>query len=150
MSKTAFRFDGLLTLRRQERAQRRMHLASLLAQQHELEARRTAIEEALAAGRRGEDRAAPGRVDVARLAAAARYEARLRGDLSKLAERQEAMAREIDDRRAAVVEADREVQKLEKLRDHRDDRLRIAQTRAEARLLDERSAGGIIRRGRLG
>ena len=146
MPRFPFPLQSLLVVRRQQREHQRVLLARVLAEEGELETRRTLVERELHDGRhRAHSGAAPGRIDVARLATAGRYEASLRDDLTALAVEQQALGHEIASRRGAVVEADREVQKLEKLRDRHHEQRRVEQSRAETKELDEVSAQRVHR-----
>ncbi len=141
MPRLQFPLQSLLVVRRQQREHQRVLLARVLANQRELETRRALTEHELRDGqRRARGCAAPGRIDVARLATAGQYEASLRDHLAALAVEQQALRQEIASRRGAVLEADREVQKLEKLRDRHHEQRRVEQSRAETKELDEVSA----------
>lgn len=137
---TKFRFQlaTLLKLRETERDQCQTLLAEAaraddaLAEQLtqvELERRQwhTEIREA----------AAPGAVDVERLAAAHRYVGSLLEWEASLQRQRAGLAAEIDRRRQALVKANQEVQALEKLEQRRLERHRLEEGRREAKQLDE-------------
>jgi len=81
--------------------------------------------------------AGPGTVDVDRLVEAQRYELALRAYEQQLAAQREAVAAEIGRRRQVLVEANREVRVLEKLRDRQARRYRADENRRETKQLDE-------------
>ena len=81
--------------------------------------------------------AAPGHVDVDRLIAAQRYEHVLRARSEGLTRQGTRLSEEIEKRRAALVEADRQVRILEKLRDRQMEADRVDGIRREAKELDE-------------
>lgn len=138
MSQFKFRLESLLKLRQADRQQQRVALAEvyrmdeLLAQQlnlitlesKELRNRCLAI-------------AAPGRIDVDRLIAVQRYGQVLRTKSRELAERKSQVTAEIEKRRLALVEADRQVRILEKLRDRQLAAHQTEQSRREVKTLDE-------------
>jgi flagellar export protein FliJ len=79
-------------------------------------------------------------IDVGRLALAGRHAATLRGLVAALTEDERILGEEIERRRQAVVEADRELRALEKMRDRKLAEHAVKQGRAEARRLDEVAA----------
>jgi flagellar export protein FliJ len=133
-----FRLQSLLAVHRMEREQRQLALAEALAVQQALDRERGEVETALAdqlIGSRAT--AAPGRVDADGLAAVHRYMTSLRGRLAALAERERTLVAETEARRQAVVEIDRKLRVIEKLRDRQHERFETECSRAEARELDE-------------
>ena len=81
--------------------------------------------------------AGPGPVDVEQLLESRRYQMTLRGELASLQQQRQAVAAEIERRRQALVEANREVRVLEKLRDRQAERFRDEENRRQIKLLDE-------------
>lgn len=81
--------------------------------------------------------AAPGRIDVDRLIAAQRYEQVLRARSKALTEQTVRVTAEIEQRRLALVEADRQVRVLEKLRDRQLKTYQADELRREVKTLDE-------------
>ena len=79
----------------------------------------------------------PGGLDIDRLVEAQRYELVTRAQQGKVAEQRETVAAEIERRRQALVEADREVRVLEKLRERLAEQRRREGEVREARRLDE-------------
>jgi len=138
MSQFKFRLESVMRLRQADRQQRRAELAEayradeLLARQADLIA-----EEINEVRRNCLAAAAPGRIDVDRLIANQRYEQVLRGKSRTLAERAARVGAEIEKRRQALVEADRQVRVLEKLRDRQLETHRANELRHEVKTLDE-------------
>ena len=135
-----FRLSTLLKLRETTRDECRVHLADARRADAELQHR----EECLAAEQNQLQRdcrtaAGPGAVDLRRLIDAQRYACTLRHQEEELHRQRETLAAEIDRRREAVIEADRDVQSLEKLRDHQADAHRQAAHRQDGKRLDERA-----------
>jgi flagellar export protein FliJ len=140
MPEFQFRLSPLLTVRRRQRELRQTELADALGAGDRLEAQRAAVESELR-DQHSRTRAgtAPGRIDAASLGTAGRYESELRTRLAALATEQVRMAAEIEQARQTLIEADRDVRALEKLRDRRFEEFQSDQRRAERALLDEMS-----------
>jgi len=81
--------------------------------------------------------ASPGTIDIDRLVEAQRYELVARAQQQKIAKQREAVAAEIERRRDALVDADREVRVLEKLRERQIEQHRRDEELREAKRLDE-------------
>ena len=79
----------------------------------------------------------PGGVDIDRLVEAQRYELVTKAQQGKIAQQRETVAAEIERRRQATVEADREVRILEKLRERQAEQHRREEEVREGRRLDE-------------
>ena len=79
----------------------------------------------------------PGPVNVDRLLDAGRYETILKAERHAVDKRRQAVMGEIDRRRQALVEADREVKSLEKLRTQQALRHRQEESRLEIKQMDE-------------
>jgi flagellar export protein FliJ len=77
---------------------------------------------------------------VASLATEQQYEASLRAELAALAQEADTCQREVDARREAVLEANRDLRALEKLRERQHDRHLSDEARAQAIELDEVAA----------
>lgn len=138
MSKFRFRLATLLRLRETTRDERRVQLAETQRTDAELQAQLTRLD--------GEQRqvqsdrrkaAGPGAVDVPRLVETDRYASTLRARETELHRQRETLAAEIDRRRHALLEADREVQTLEKLRQTQSQAHRQEEDRRESKQLDE-------------
>jgi flagellar export protein FliJ len=81
--------------------------------------------------------AGPGEIDIDRLVAAHRCAVGLQARERELREQRQSLAGEIERRRQSLVEADQEVQILEKLQDRRHQAQRLDAERQEAKQLDE-------------
>ena len=138
MPKFHFRLATLLRLREDARDERRVELADSQRADAELEMQLSRLQ-AEQRQLQGECRkaAAPGSVDVSRLAEAQAYAATLREREAGVQRKRQTLAVEIERRRAALLEADRDVQTLEKLRDHQSDAYRQEEDRREGKRLDE-------------
>jgi len=133
-----FRLATLLRLREAARDERRSALAEAFQVDDLLRRQREGVAEELqrlktlcrvAAG--------PGQVDVDRLVEAHRFELALRAHGKALDRQREAVAAEIERRRQALAEANRDVRVLEKLRERQAGRHRKEQDRRERKQLDE-------------
>jgi flagellar protein FliJ len=138
MSKFHFRLATLLRLHQSTRDERRVELAESQRADAELEVQLTQLaaqQERL----RDECRAAagPGEVDCVRLSEAHQYAALLQTQEDELVGQRRALAIEIDRRRQALLEADREVRTLEKLRENQIETHRQNENRQEIKRLDE-------------
>ncbi|BBO34011.1 flagellar export protein FliJ [Lacipirellula parvula] len=111
---TAFEAERILQQQRDE-------LASEAA--HHLESQRAAMRE--------------GAVDVTWLLTTQRYQLALEAQAKVLAEQAAKLAEEVERRRVALVEADREVRVLDKLEERQRANHRAAATLAETKQLDE-------------
>jgi flagellar export protein FliJ len=133
-----FRLETLVKLRAQTRDERRRGLAQALDAAAILANQRTQLlNEQEAARRWVVDQAAMGRVDVDRCLAAGRYGLQLRAQLAALAKQEQQVAAEVERRRQALVEADRQVRTLEKLRERQEERQRLADDRQAVKHMDE-------------
>jgi flagellar protein FliJ len=138
MSKFQFRLAGLLRIRESARDDRRMHLAEVQRADAELQGQLARLElEQKQLQRESRKVASPGAVDVPRLVEAQQYASALRAQQTELRRRRETLAGEIDRRREAVIEADREVRTLEKLCENQAQAHRQAEDQQEGKLLDE-------------
>lgn len=138
MAKFTFRLATLLRLREAFRDERQValteayHADDVLRQhQEELAAEITGLKGAC------REAIAPGQVDVDNLLNAHRYEITLRAAGAQLAHRREQIGAEIERRRQALVEANRDVRVLEKLRERQAERHRDEEAHREIKLLDE-------------
>ena len=138
MAKFRFRLQTLRRLREVHRDELRVRLAEayqaeqIIAQERAaLETERTGLADLQ---RRLVDR---GALDVNRVLAAQRYQLVLEAQSRVLAEQATKLEQEIERRREAVVDADRQVRVLDKLRERREREHRYAAERAESKRLDE-------------
>ncbi len=138
MAQFHFRLATLLRLRESVRDERRVQLADVERADAELQARLTGL-----AGQQRQlqhecrTAAGPGEVDLPRLVEAHQYAAALRAEEAELQQQRQALAVEIDLRRQALVEADRDVQTLEKLRESQQQAHRQEEERQDSKRLDE-------------
>jgi flagellar protein FliJ len=133
-----FRLAPVLKLREAARDERRLELAEAYRVDDLLRQRQEQTGEELEMLRENCRRAAsPGVVDVDRLVESQRYELNLRSQERELQRQREGVSAEIERRRLALVEADREVKVLEKLRQKQAERHQQEQNRREIKLLDE-------------
>jgi flagellar FliJ protein len=144
-----FHFDlqPLLSVRETERRQRRAQLAETLDEQRHLLERQAALERELDEQRQLVRRSAsPGVLDAGRLLRASRYQLAVRRQLGDLAGQLQTLGLEVERRRQALLEADREVRVLEKLRERKLRRFAERQLAAERRELDEAGQRAISQR----
>ncbi len=117
MGKFVFRLAALLRLRESARDQRRAALAEAFRVDDALAKQLAGVAAELEALRNLRRRAAgPGTVNVDRLVEAHRYELAAGQQQLQITRQRQTVAAEIERRRQALVEADREVRVLEKLR----------------------------------
>jgi len=138
MAKFKFRLATLLRLREAARDERRGHLAEALRAE-ELLNRRAAELDASVAELRSQinQQALSGTIDVEKLINSQRYGALLEAERVMLAQQASQVADEIENRRQALVAADREVHVLEKLRENQQRAHREHEERIEMKALDE-------------
>jgi flagellar export protein FliJ len=138
MAKFQFRLATLLRLREDTRDERRAELAEVQRADDELHACLMRVQaEQRQLQNECRKAAAPGLIDISRLAEAEAYAATLREQEAGLQRKRETLAIEIERRRTALLEAEREVQTLEKLREHQADAYRQEEDRREGKRLDE-------------
>lgn len=138
MKRFRFRLEPLLRLRETERDRRRRELGEALALEAKLRGESASLD-----NRRGEQLDAlremtrQGLVDVDRILEARRYTSLLQAEIQVTQAQLEAVGQETERRRRALIEADRAVKILEKLRDRQSLRHRQAFRRKEAQINDE-------------
>ncbi len=146
MAKLQFRFATLLRLREAVRDEQRQELAKALEAEKILRRQILQVDEDLASlHQRARAMASPGEVNVNRLLEAQRFELVLGDRKRQLEEHVGAVRAEIERRRQALVEANREVQILERLRQRQNERRREEENRREIRTLDEVAQIGALR-----
>lgn len=138
MPRFAFPLDSVLEYRRSRRDMCRQLMARVLADDRELAARerqlleqRGAQLDEIRALDRGE------RVDIDRSMARRFHAARLHGELRALARNRQVLAGQLELCRKALVEADRDVKALEKLRARREAEHRAEHERRTNREMEE-------------
>lgn len=131
-----FRLQRLLQLREAFRNERRAELARALQAQQKLQGWMDDLTAKLAFERQTRT-CAPGPVQVDRQLESLRYQTVLQMNLLDLERKRLGLEAEIDRLRAALVEADREVKVLIKLRDRKQREEQAAENRRETKFLDE-------------
>ena len=133
-----FRLATFLRLREATRDERQAELAEVYRADEILAAREGEVRQEMAAQQQSARQgAAPGPINVDRLIGTQRYELELRGRLALLTHQRQLLAGEIQRRRQALVEANREVRVLEKLRDKQLEKFRAAENYHDLKRLDE-------------
>lgn len=138
MSKFAFRLEPLVKLREAERDRHREELAAAYRADQILSDRGEAIAREIGKTRElSQRKSQPGTIEVDKLINAHRYELILTSHLQELAGQREKVTAEIERRRQALVEADRELRILEKLRERLTHEAQVTEARLDARQMDE-------------
>ncbi len=138
MAKFKFRLETLLRLREATRDERRSELAKAYQAEGIIENQRRHIAAELDELERQSRRAcAPGPLDLDQLLEARRYELVLRAQAREARQRHEAVQAEVQRRREAVVDANRQVRVLEGLREKQLQRHRQEENRLQIKQLDE-------------
>jgi flagellar FliJ protein len=138
LAKFKFRLATFERVCEAARDERRLQLAEALRLQESLDERSAELELELAELlSQAQQAARPGPVNVDRLINAQQYELVLRGEQQLLARQRSALDAEIERRREALIDADREVRTLEKLRESQQQRFRQEENAREMKLLDE-------------
>lgn len=138
MAAPKFRLATLLKLREATRDERRRNLAQAFDALRMVEEQQAELQKEIAQAR-GTSRTSSqaGAIDVDLLIDGHRYQLQLDLRRQILVRQAKQIADEIERRRLALVEADRQVRALEKLREKHEERLEAAALRAEIRQLDE-------------
>lgn len=138
MADFRFRLASLMRLRESERDDRRESLAQAFRADQMLQQNQEAVQADLRENQRQVQQcAAPGPISVESLLGRHRYELVLQAQLRQIQRQRQAIAAEIERRRQALVEADRELKILEKLRERHLQEYRFQQEKLELRQLDE-------------
>jgi flagellar FliJ protein len=141
MARFRFRLETLRRLREMNRDELRVRLAEAYqAEQILVGQRATLVGEIATMAEAQRKLTSDGAVDVTRLLESQRYQLLLEAQGRTLAEQAARLAEEVEVRRQAVVEADRQVRVLDKLHDRRRSQHEQAQQAAEAKRLDEVAA----------
>jgi flagellar FliJ protein len=136
--KFTFRMATLLKLRESTRDERRNHLAlAYRAEAMVLEELRRVDDEMAYLRRRLQEAVAPGEIDVDVLVGTQRFESVLTARKQHALQQEELVKAEIERRRQALVEADREVKILEKLRQRHHERWLAEENLQEVKRIDE-------------
>jgi flagellar FliJ protein len=128
MTQFRFRLESLLRLRTAERDRRREELANAYRADQVLQQRQEAVEQELAeTQRQTKQRSEPGTIHVDMLLNTHRYELVLTAQRQQIQRQRQVIATEMERRRQALVEADRELRILEKLREKHASEFEYAQ-----------------------
>ncbi len=150
LRKFRFRLATLLKLREATRDEKYARLAQAYEAEETLKEQKTALEEQRRELRQQFHEAAqPGVVNLDQLVESHRYEAVVMADEQVLVDQMKLIGEEIERRRGVLVEADREVRVLERLRETQQNRHREEAMRQEMKELDE-VAGQLARRSETG
>ena len=142
-----FRLETLLRLRVNERDQRRADLAKALRAEQMLHAELAKLrEQQAAAAERGRVLKSPGAANIDALLETHRFEVVLAAQQRQLASQLTQVQAECERRRQALVEFDRQVRVLEKLRERQAAAYRLEAERREAKQLNELALLGFIYR----
>jgi flagellar export protein FliJ len=138
MGKFKFRLATLLRLREATRDERRTELAQAYRADEIIQQEKQRLARDLVALKDQARRAsAPGRLDLDRLLETRRHEVLLRSQEQHAEQQHEAIQAEIQRRRQAAVDANRQVRVLEQLRQRQYERHRQGENRQEVKQLDE-------------
>lgn len=138
MASFRFRLQTLLKLRRNERDERREDLAKALKAEEIVDEQRKQLQDETARSEATvRNTSLPGEVNVDSVMHAMRHRMYLQAQQGHLHKTIEQVRAEVARRRAALVEADRQVKMLEKLREQQAANHRRAEDRKEQILLDE-------------
>ena len=148
MANFRFRLETLLKVREAERQQRRFELGQAFDADRLLQQQFDALAAELAVARQESMKnSAPGEVNVDKLLEIQRYALHVLAQTKAIRLQQSTVREEIERRRKLLVEADRQVKILEKLREKQLAVFRTEQLRIEQNVLDEvgaRSARGNV------
>ncbi len=138
MTKFTFRLATLLKIRRAARDERRAQLAQAYEADATLQSEQDRLAELTTEiARHYQAASGPGVIDVDRLLEMQRHDLFLRAQIQHIRKQREAVAAEIERRRAVLAEANRQVKVLEKLEDRQLERHRDEESRREIKQLDE-------------
>ncbi len=136
MARYQFRLATLLRIRESVRDDRRGRLAEALRAAEVLGRQLAALDDELHA-LSGSGRAAVGALDVDRLLDTERFRLLLKAQQAGLRQQAQALENEIERRREALVQADRDVRVLERLRENQVQNFRAEEERRAIAALDE-------------
>lgn len=138
MARFRFRLQTLQRLREMHRDEMRARLAEAYQAERILSEQRAAVDaETAAISNARRQMIDGGTFDVNRMLDAQRYQLLLEAQSRTMAEQAARLAEEAETRRAALVEADREVRVLDKLRERRLAQHHAAAEAADAKRLDD-------------
>ncbi len=138
MARFNFRLKTLRRIREIHRDEQRGRLATAYEAERILQQQRDALTAEAAEHLENQRRAMrEGPIDVNWMLTTQRYQLALEAQSKVLAEQAAKLAEEVERRRVALVEADREVRILDKLEERQRAQHKIGAIRAETKLLDE-------------
>ena len=138
MARFKFRLQTLRRIREIHRDEQRGRLATAFEAERILQRQRDALDAEAAEHLESQRRAMrEGALDVNWMLTTQRYQLALEAQAKVLAEQAAKLAEEVERRRVALVEADREVRVLDKLEERQRKQHQIAAIRTETKLLDE-------------
>ncbi|HTN74857.1 MAG TPA: flagellar export protein FliJ [Pirellulaceae bacterium] len=138
MAKFRYRLATLLRLREAARDEKRAQLAEAYRAAEILAGHLRDVEQELAELRvAAEATTKPGTVNIDSLLQTHRYELLLRAQKQMILGQQKQVAEEVDRRRLLLVEADRQVRVLEKLREHKLQEHQTREENRDMRMMDE-------------
>jgi flagellar FliJ protein len=141
MNAFRFRLETLLRLRRAALDEQRAKLADAYRADELLRQHMGGMEDQIAANRSERRRAVHrGAVDIDGALAAQRFDMILQSRLRELARQREAVSAAIEKQRQVVIEADREVKVIERLRERRLAEHRAAEQIEDVKSMDEAAA----------
>lgn len=141
-----FRLQPILTLREQARDERRRELAQAYEAERILRERIGQMQAEIAATQeRTRQSAGPGQVNVEDLVNSRRYELIVKSQAAAVETQLATVLEEIERRRQALQESDRDVKILEKLRERQSQQYAEVELRREAKSLDEAALRGYAR-----
>ncbi|QDT00050.1 flagellar export protein FliJ [Adhaeretor mobilis] len=138
MARYQFQLETLRKLRQRHRDERSLKLAEAFRAEQILADRRSEIDQEiveLRSHQRGIVES--GNMNTTQLLESQRYQASLESQLQVMSQQASTLNEEIERRREALVEADREVRVLDKLDERRHGEHRLERQRDEAKVLDE-------------
>jgi len=142
MATFRFRLETLLKMRRDERDVQRQQYAKALEAQRILHDQVAQVQqEILETQQLLRNASAPGAVDIDRLLRSHRYELLLAAQKQQLEQQAQRVAQEVERRRSNLLQADREVRLLEKLKERQLEAFQRNEERREQKLLDEIRSG---------
>jgi flagellar FliJ protein len=142
MASFRFRLQTLVRIREGTRDERREQLAEVLRIDEALVAQLNDLKRDRSVARK-EQTLGVGRVDVDRMLGMQRYEALLSAEIEHVERQRTKVGEELERRREALMEADREVRVLEKLREVRLAEHRAEEAAAEMKVVDEAAARSV-------
>ena len=138
MAKKKFRMETLLRIRENILNERRGELAKAYEAERIMETKRIETEgEVAATVENGRAMMCSGQVDVQYLLGLRRHEAYLQAMLQEIARNMELVRQEIEVRRRAVIEANKEFKIIEKLKEKQEARAAAESQRRDTKQMDE-------------